>query len=127
MLDALLQQKLTLLKREYPRALNRDLAKHQSQYLFSRNVIGLQKKLLSELETELSTLECASEDLKSKLLNQAEAFVQSALTHNRSSCAISNFPDEHHPSTQYIGDVLAQCETLFDEFLIKREETTHYG
>lgn len=124
-LDILLQKKLNILKREYPRALNRDLAQHQSQQLFSRNVVALQEKLLKELEKELPKFEYADHELKPKLMNQVEAFIQSALTHNRSSCAISNFPEEHNPAAEYIGEVLVHCESMLDEFVAQQKEINH--
>ena len=120
-LSDVMRSKLSLMNREYVRGINRDLAKHNSQQLFSRNVVAVQQRLLKDLGSELGDVPV--ETLKPHLVNMQEIFVQEALKHNRSSCAVSNFPDEHQPSAVYIGDVLAQCEALLDAFLKVRYES----
>lgn len=120
-LNDVLRSKLIVMNREYVRGINRDLAKQNSQQLFSRNVVAVQQSFLSQLGSDLGDV--PAETLKLDLVNLQEIFVQEALKHNRSSCAVSNFPDEHRPSAVYIGDVLAQCEALLDEFLKVRYES----
>ena len=120
-LNDVLRSKLIVMNREYVRGINRDLAKQNSQQLFSRNVVAVQQSFLSQLGSDLGDV--TAETLKLDLVNLQEIFIQEALKHNRSSCAVSNFPDEHRPSAVYIGDVLAQCEALLDEFLKVRYES----
>ena len=120
-LNDVLRSKLIVMNREYVRGINRDLAKQNSQQLFSRNVVAVQQSFLSQLGSDLGDV--PAETLKLDLVNLQEIFIQEALKHNRSSCAVSNFPDEHRPSAVYIGDVLAQCEALLDEFLKVRYES----
>lgn len=116
-LSDVMRSKLTVMNREYVRGVNRDLAKQNWQQLFSRNVVTVQQNLLKDLGQELSDAGCTGEKIKPDLMALLESFVQEALKHNRSSCAVSNFPDEHQPSSVYIGEVLAQCESLLDEFI----------
>ena len=116
-LDILLQKKLPALNREYIRGLNRDLAKQNSRNLLGRNVLAAQRQLLADLKREIPDSDYCPDQLRVVLSKQAQAFVESALKHNRSSCAISNFPEERSPSPVYIGDVLAQCEALFKKFV----------
>ena len=120
-LNDVLRSKLIVMNREYVRGINRDLAKQNSQQLFSRNVVAVQQSFLSQLGSDLGDV--PAETLKLDLVNLQEIFIQEALKHNRSSCAVSNFPDEYRPSAVYIGDVLAQCEALLDEFLKVRYES----
>ena len=120
-LNDVLRSKLIVMNREYVRGINRDLAKQNSQQLFSRNVVAVQQSFLSQLGSDLGDV--PAETLKLDLVSLQEIFVQEALKHNRSSCAVSNFPDEYRPSAVYIGDVLAQCEALLDEFLKVRYES----
>lgn len=121
-LNALLQSKLRLMNREYVRGLNRDLAKQNWQQMFARNVLMVEQQLLVDLEQDLAEVETSTGLLKPELMGLLESFVQDALKHNRSSCAVSNFPDEHQPSSQYIGEVLAQCESLVNEFVGQVEQ-----
>ena len=120
-LESILEKKLVQLKREYPRALNRDLAKHHIDQLFARNVIHLQQQIFSELKQELALNSINKTLLSDALKQQIETFIQIALKHNRSSCAISNFVDEHNPSRAYIGDVFMQCQHLLKRFLDELE------
>ncbi len=116
-LELLLQKKLPALNRDYIRGLNRDLSKHNLDDLFGRNVIAVQQKMLDELKQEQVAAEYSREQLQTAIRAVSEAFVAAALKHNRSSCAMSNFPDQHNPSTDYIGDVLTRCERQFDAAL----------
>lgn len=104
------------MQRQYVRALNRDLAKQQYQQLFGRNVVAVLDGLLTDLRKQGCLHNSTALDVKIALAYHLDKFVEAAVKHNQSSCAISNFPDEHHPSSQYISDVIQQCETLCDEF-----------
>lgn len=35
----------------------------------------------------------------------SETLIETAVQHNRTSCALSNFPDEHQPSADYLGHI----------------------
>lgn len=99
------QAELNALLRIYTRGVNRDLAKHQLADLFGRNVLAAHDAMFEQAELELNKL--------GYLHELSTALVSAALKHNRSSCALSNFPQEHHPSPDYVQNVLIQVEQLF--------------
>ncbi|MCG8312465.1 MAG: hypothetical protein MI976_04555 [Pseudomonadales bacterium] len=112
-----LDRKLRVMKREYIRALNKDLARQQTEGLFARNVIVIQEKFLSEVRIELEGANSKGEALDSMLTGFVDAFIQSALAHNRTSCAISNFPEEHTPAKDVINEAIGRCYQMNQDFL----------
>lgn len=101
-LDPRLKQELTIANRTYIRALNKDLALQNHTGMFLRNVVAVHQQLLDNLKP-------LQPDLDTKLA-VTDLFIQQALQHNRTSCAISNFPDEHQPPQQAIIEAIASCQ-----------------
>lgn len=107
-----LEKQFSGLLRDYERRVNKDLARHQFDDLFGRNVVAVQQDMLKTLSTgDLEGIE-SRQQIVSILRNLSATFVADALKHNRSSCAISNFPDQHNPSNDYVNAVWSQCEAL---------------
>ncbi len=115
--NTFLQANLPMMTRHYIRCLNKDLALHNVEKLFARNVLIVLQQQLESAKTELPAVSDSEAELKLALAEQTESFIQAALTHNRSSCAMSNFPDDYNPSPIYIGEVLDQCNRLLDRFV----------
>jgi hypothetical protein len=101
-LEPQLQQELAIANRTYIRALNKDLALQNHQGMFLRNVVDTHQQLLHNVEPLQLSLD--------RLLQLSELFIQQALQHNRTSCAISNFPEEHQPPEQAIIEAIASCQ-----------------
>ena len=101
-LDLRLQQELTIAHRTYIRALNKDLALQNPHGMFLRNVVAVHQQMLENVKALLPDMDT--------LLEMTELFIQQALQHNRSSCAVSNFPDEHHPGENAIVEAIASCQ-----------------
>jgi len=100
-----LQQELTIANRTYIRALNKDLALQNHHGMFLRNVVAVHQQLLDNVKA--AGLDQAT------LLQLTEQFIQQALTHNRTSCAVSNFPEEHQPGEEAIVSAFASCQAQY--------------
>lgn len=102
------------IQRQYDRSVNKDLSKQQWQDLFIRNVTATLQQAYADSLVQLRQLSFQPDtaDLSPRVLQAYDGFidefVQYALTKHRTSCALSNFPDEHKPSQDYITDVLIQ-------------------
>ena len=119
------------IKRQYDRCINKDLARQNWQDLFKRNVTSVLKQAyedslirLQQFSFELEGVE--TEKGFSKLTVQAlnpfdgfvEEFMQYTLQKHRTSCALSNFPDEHKPSDDYINEVKRQIAEYWRDFAL---------
>ncbi len=114
-LDALLKRHLAAMNRNYLRAINRDLARHNSKDLFLRNVMGVLRDALTEIQRNPLIESVDSDLLHTRLCQLNQDFIDAAVKHNRSSCAVSNFPQEHNPPNTVIAQVLSQCERIVDQ------------
>lgn len=115
----ILQQKPALM-REYTRAINRDLAKQNFNELMQRNVLLIMQTFYENVRNHLSSLNLdetiSTTELKGEVINVFDEFLKAAIKHHRSSCALSNFPDEHNPSPEYIANIIVQENQLRDHF-----------
>ena len=123
---------MPMLKRQYDRSVNKDLSQQNWDGLFQRNVIHVLKQAYDE---GLSLLQQMSSDLPkgqrnkegSELSKQAihyfdalaDELMQYALQKHRSSCALSNFPDEHNPAKDYIATVVQEIEREWEYFVFQ--------
>ncbi len=118
------------LKRDYDRSINRDLSRQNWPDLLLRNVtaqlqLGYQLTLqqlpaIERGEERGGEWEKERDGLLAALLEpyagSDEELLQHAVQHHRSSCALSNFPDEHRPSPEYIARVIAAIEQQWQAF-----------
>ena len=117
------------LKREYQRGINRDLSQHQWQQLFSRNVLAVVEVLLSRCCEILIDTQFAQsisggpkidkptrQHFTETVAKAKDELIEHALQLHRSSCALSNFPEEHNPSAEYFTEVLTQVEQRWHEW-----------
>lgn len=116
-------------KRQYDRAVNRDLSRQQSQGLFKRNIAAVLQQVYQDALELLRQVDFGSEgkgndaDLIKPVLqafdNLIDELVQYALQKHRSSCALSNFPDEHNPSLDYIAEVTHAIQAERSKFVVQ--------
>lgn len=122
-INSLLHKKLSIVNREYIRGVNRDLSQQHWQEILGRNFINTLRLTLHDLENERCFQDYAHQQCmevsQKLLLNFSDTALQQAIKHNRSSCAISNFGDEHNPPPDYISNILMQSELMIKEFLLR--------
>ncbi|ACS93586.1 hypothetical protein [Teredinibacter turnerae] len=109
-LASLLQQKLPQMHRHYIRQVNISLAKQDDQGMFGRASVAVVRDALATISPLLSQTHVQTAEVTLK--RWIDEFLQHALQHNRSSCAISNFPQEHSPSQVYLNAVSTECTDL---------------
>ncbi len=119
------QALLMRMKRNYERGINKDLSRQYWMGLFQRNVKEvLHDGLLETLQHVKANTGLLSQ--KDRLLSlwqeQINMLVEHALSHNRSSCAISNFTEEHKPSADYVAAVKDDGQRLLAEFAMALEQ-----
>ena len=109
-------------KRQYDRNINIDLSQHKSYELFKRNVTLSLQQAYQDTLIFLDQLDMSGQKRPSSsmLLNVFDGFideiVEYALQRHRTSCALSNFADEHKPSQAYIVEVLEQAQKDWQAF-----------
>ena len=111
------------IKRQYDRSVNKDLSQQNWQGLFQRNVTGVLRQCYSDALKRLEQLPFVAaqgEPLAHTALDAfagfADELLQYALQKHRTTCAISNFPEEHDPSQAYLAQVLEQTRTDWEAF-----------
>lgn len=120
--EQFVQELKRTMQRQYDRNINRDLSKQQWQDLFIRNVTASLRESYAESLAQLRQLSFKPDtpNLSARVLQAFDGlideFVQYALQKHRTSCALSNFPDEHKPSPDYIADVLTQTNRDWQTF-----------
>ena len=113
----------------YRQRLNRSLAAQQSEQLTQRAVLESMEELfgnalavLHGLSFDISTsaIERGRSPLTPGVQQPFGALMQSVLddvtAFNRTSCALSNFPDEHHLSREYRQVILRDIAAAWQEF-----------
>ncbi len=120
-----------LLKKQYETLLARDLSRQQWDGCFQRNVLIVLEQAYNEALTHLKILSfdtAASpvnrglSDLTGKTLAAFDGFVDEFLLfvvdRHRTSCALSNFPDEHRPDKSYLIEVMRAIAGLWQNFAL---------
>jgi hypothetical protein len=110
------------IKRQYDRNINKDLSRQNWQDLFKRNVTSVLQQAYNDSLVKLRAASLNPEKAESQhqfsslalqALKPFEGLVddtmQYALQKHRTSCALSNFPDEHQPSAEYIAEVTQEA------------------
>jgi len=118
------------IKRQYDRGVNRDLSQQQWQDLFKRNVTTVLKQVYQDALVQLQQVTFEGESqagqetddrLAKRVLNPfsvlIDELIQYAVKKHRSSCALSNFPEEHNPSPAYITQVLEEVDRDWAQFV----------
>ena len=113
----------------YHRRLNRSLAAQQREQLTQRAILGSVEEVLGKaldvlegLPFDMSavTVERGRSALTPEVQKPFRNFMQSLLddvvAFNRTSCALSNFPGEHHLSKEYVQTILRDIAAAWQEF-----------
>jgi len=124
-----------LLKKQYERLLTADLSRQQWDGCFQRNVLAVLEQAYDEALRQLRTLPFdASEtpvnrglsDLTKLALPAFDGFVDEfilfVVDKHRTSCALSNFPDEHKPDKDYVNAVRRDIALLWQNFALNANE-----
>jgi monoamine oxidase len=114
---------------DYYRRLNRSLADQQKEQLTQRAILasveevyGNALDVLAGLRFDMSgvAVERGRSALTPEVQKPFRDFMQSLLddviAFNRTSCALSNFPDEHQPSKEYVQTILRDIAAAWQEF-----------
>ncbi|MCQ8127630.1 amine oxidase [Methylomonas rivi] len=128
--DYLAQHK-SRMKTDYRQLLARDLSKQQWDGCFQRNVLAVLTDTYTQSLNFLHSLpfqsagvavERGMSALTRRLLPIFDGFVDEfllfAVDKHRTSCALSNFPDEHKPSDDYINQVKREIAVLWRDFAL---------
>lgn len=120
------------MKREYDRSINRDLSQQYSQELLKRNLTTVLQGVYSATLTELGELSIdvnalvTGEEFSPSALHVLQLFdgiveelLQYALKKHNTSCALSNFPDEHRPDKSYITQVIEEAAKDWENFAVQ--------
>jgi hypothetical protein len=130
-LSQFIAQQKPLLKKHYESLLVQDLAQQQWDGCFQRNVLIALQQFYENTLTQIKTL---AFDASASLINRGlssltkqvlqvfEGFVDEFLLFvvdkHRTSCALSNFPDEHKPDKSYVNEVRHEIAVLWQDFAI---------
>ena len=116
---------LPMLQREYQRGINRDLSTHRWQGVLERRVVELVERYLERCSSVLQDNPISSAQsitaadgaaLRKSLGEFKDALIAHALKFNSSSCALSNFGEEHVPGAEYLASILTQVETRWSRW-----------
>lgn len=117
--------------RDYSRAVNRELSRQQPQQLLQRTTTQIMQQSFDQALAKLATLEF---DRKNSEVNNGfstlsvaildtfdglfDQFLQNVIMHHRGSCALSNFPEEHNPSPEYINQTIEKVGQQWQDFAL---------
>lgn len=125
-------QQKPALKKRYDDLLAADLSAQQWDGCFQRNVLKALEQVYSQALAQLQGLpfdagESPVEQGLSALTKQALAafdgfideFLLMVVDKHRTSCALSNFPDEHKPDKAYVNQVKRDIAGLWQNFALE--------
>ncbi|MGZ4955187.1 MAG: amine oxidase [Methylobacter sp.] len=118
-------------KKQYEQLLAQDLSRQQWDGCFQRNVLAVLEQTYDEALAFVQTLPFDSaaspvnkglSDLTKQALGAFDGFVDDFLLFvvdkHRTSCALSNFPDEHKPDKTYVNEVMREIAGLWQNFAL---------
>lgn len=122
------ERKLAL-KQQYDKRLAYDLSRQQWQGCFQRNVLAVLELFYDDAFSRLQTIpfdasQCLVDNGMSDLTRQVlvifqgiiDEFLLLVVDKHRTSCALSNFPDEHKPDKDYVNEVRRGIAELWRNF-----------
>lgn len=120
-----------LLKLQYEKILAYDLSRQQWQECFQRNVSAALGSFYDDALLQLKSLpfdssQCSVTNGRSELTLQvlnlfhgfSDEFLGFVIDKHRTSCALSNFPDEHKPGRDYVNQVKLDISELWRNFAL---------
>lgn len=119
------------LKAQYQQLLAQDLSRQQWDGCFQRNVLTVLEQAYDGALAHLKTLPFDSaatpvnqglSELTRQALTAFDGLIDDFLTVvvdlHRTSCALSNFPDEHKPDRTYVNEVKREISGLWKNFAL---------
>lgn len=129
--DRYISEQKPALKKRYESLLAQDLSQQQWDGCFQRNVLAVLEQVYNEALAFVKTLPFDSSvflihqglsDLTKHVLTVFDGFVDEFLLFvvdkHRTSCALSNFPDEHKPDKTYVNEVRRDIARLWQNFAL---------
>ncbi|MDP1666619.1 MAG: amine oxidase [Methylobacter sp.] len=120
-----------VLKKQYEQLLAQDLSRQQWDGCFQRNVLIVLEQAYDEALAFVKTLPFDSaassvnqglSNVTQQALGAFDGFVDDFLVFvvdkHRTSCALSNFPDEHKPDKTYVNAVMRDIAGLWQSFAL---------
>lgn len=120
-----------ILKKQYEQLLAKDLSRQQWDGCFQRNVLAVLEQAYDQALVELQALpfdggKTPVDRGLSALTKQTLAafdgfvndFLQFVVNKHRTSCVLSNFPDEHKPDKAYVNEVMHEIAGLWQNFAL---------
>ena len=130
-LSRFIAERKFLLKKQYEQLLAQDLSRQQWDGCFQRNVVIALAQTYDEAKTYVKALPFDStlapvnvglSELTRQALTAFDGFVDEFLLFvvdkHRTSCALSNFPNEHKPDKAYINEVRRDIAGLWQNFAL---------
>jgi monoamine oxidase len=130
-LSQFITEQKPLLKKQYEQLLVQDLTQRQWDGCFQRNILIVVQQFYEDVLTQIKTLPFDAitspvnrglSDLTKQVLQVFDGFVDELLLFvvdkHRTSCALSNFPDEHKPDKNYVNEVRRAIAALWQDFAI---------
>jgi hypothetical protein len=121
----------TVLEKQYQQALAQNLSRQQWDGCFQRNVLAVLERAYDDALAQLQKLpfdssetpvDCGLSDLTRQTLAAFDGFtddfLQFVVDKHRTSCALSNFPDEHKPDKSYVNEVKRDIAGLWQHFAL---------
>lgn len=131
-LSQFIAEQKPLLKKHYEGLLVHDLTQRQWDGCFQRNVLIVVQQFYQDTLTQIKTLPFDAtaslinrglSDLTKQVLQVFDGFLDDFLLFvvdkHRTSCALSNFPDEHKPDKSYVNEVRREIAALWQNFAIE--------
>ena len=113
----------------YRHRLNHNLAGQQKDQLTQMAILETVEEvynralaILDDLPLDTSNLgvergrSAMMPDVQAPFRDFMQSLVDDVIAFNRTSCALSNFPDEHHPSKEYMQTILRDIAAAWQEF-----------
>ena len=120
-----------ILQQQYTQRLSSDLSQQQWQGCFERNVLAVLEGFYADALRQAQrmpfdasgyAINNGMSDLTRQVLTKFQGFIDEFLLFvvdkHRTSCALSNFPDEHKPDKDYVNDVRYAIAELWRNFAI---------
>lgn len=120
-----------LMRSQYQQRLAYELSRQQWDGCFQRNVLFVLQKTYDEalkhlielnFDSRRSQIDRGFSALTRQVLAEFDGFVDEFLLFvvekHRSSCALSNFPDEHKPDKHYVNTVKREIALLWQDFAL---------
>ena len=121
--DQALAKALPQIQRAYQRGLNRDLSRQQAEGVFERQTLSAATLLLETGQKLLRGESAPAPEHPSwqawcarQIGLQLDALLAYTHKFNASSCAISNFAQEHRPDADYLNHVLEQLISTWQQW-----------